>query len=255
MKPGRWRIVGAMLLCCSFLVGQAASRAAELTVDLGDARGVAMLGAIHRWDQDGNHRRPVDPKATIHAPEVDAKATDRGNGKWVFENLPPGKYDLLIMLHGRTRIEGFQYAPVLEFDPFLPADSAVDEDTREFIAGDVEKSRHYENKVVPLCMAGDKKVARVLVMLIRDQPTSYKPGTGTIRHEIWQYTWRHGGWLKEKRTKVMDRILLQVDELRRWTWLWDARLGGIEVKDSPMMVKYRLPKQSHTKRLVGLYPY
>ena len=104
-------------------------------------------------------------------------------------------------------------------------------------------------------MGGDKKAVRVLVMLVRDKPTSYKPGVGTIRHEIWQYTYRYGGWQKEKRTKVIDRILLPVGELRRWTWLWDARLGGIEVKDSPVTIKYQLPKRSDKKKLQGLYPY
>ncbi len=239
----------------SLLLWFATSEATELTVDLGDAQGVTLVGAINRWDQDGNHRRPVDPKATIHAPHVDAKAADRGHGKWVFQSLSPGRYDLLIMLHGRTRIEGFQYAPVLEFDPFISPDAAVDDDALDAIGDDVKKSRHYENKVVPLCVAGDKKTARVLVMLIRDQPTSYKPGAGTIRHEIWQYTWQYGGWAKEKRTKVIDRLLLQVAELRRWTWQWDPKLGGVEVKGSAVTLKYELPKRSAKKPLVGLYPY
>ena len=99
------------------------------------------------------------------------------------------------------------------------------------------------------------KVVRVLVMLIRDKPTSYTPGAGTMRHEIWQYTWKYGGWQKEKRTRVLDRVLLQVSELRRWTWLWDARLGGIEVKGAPLNVKYELSKPSATRELKGLYPY
>ncbi len=238
-----------------FVFGQTAANGARLSVDLGDAQGVTLVGAIHRWDRDGNARRPVDPKAQIHAPYVDAKATRAGNNRWVFEALPPGKYDLLIMAGDRVRIEGFQYAPVLEFDPFIPPEAAVDEDTRRSITEDIIKSRHYENKVVPLTMAGDKRAVRVLVMLIRDKPTSYTPGVGTMRHEIWQYTWQYGGWQKEKRTKVMDRILLQVAELRRWTWLWDPKLGGIEVKDAPVSVKYELPKPSGKGRLEGLVPY
>ena len=237
-----------------FFAAPISAEAAQATVDLGNARGVTLVGAIHRWDQDGNHRRPVDPKAKIHAPYVDAKATNMGSNKWVFRDLPPGKYDLLIMVGDRVRIEGFQYVPVLEFDPFLPPDAAVDDETRQFIVDDIRKSRHYENKVVPLYMAGDKKDVRVLVMLIRDQPTSYKPGAGTMRHEIWQYTWNYGGWRKQKRTKVMDRVLLQVAELRRWTWLWDPQLGGIEVKSSPVTVEYELPKPSDKRRLKGLYP-
>ena len=236
-------------------LGQPIAEGAQVTVELGDSRGVTLVGALGRWDDEGNLRRPVDPKAKIDAPRVDFKAADAGNNRWMFEDLPPGKYDLLIVAEGRVRIEGFTYAPVLEFDPFFPADATTDEDTRKLITTDVKRSRHYENKVVPLYMGGDKKVVRVLVMLIRDKPTSYKPGIGTIRHEIWQYTWQYGGWRKDKRTRVLDRLLLQVSQLRRWTWLWDGKLGGIEVKSQPITVRYELPKQSATKKLKGLYPY
>lgn len=257
MKSVRSSIAVTVVISSVLTIGQTTAEAAKLTVELGGARGVTLVGAINRWDRDGNPRRPVDPKAKIHAPKVDAKAVRDGDGKWVFEDLPPGRYDLLIMLHGRVRIEGFQYVPVLEFDPFLSPGAAVEDQARKSIADHVNKSRHYENKVVPLYMAGDKgkSVVRLLVMLIRDKPTSYTPGAGTIRHEIWQYTWQYGGWQKQKRTKVMDRILLQVDELRRWTWLWDARLGGIEVKSSPVTVEYELPGASGGRELKGLYPY
>jgi len=103
---------------------------------------------------------------------------------------------------------------------------------------------------------------RVLVMLIRDKPTSYEgesPGAATIRHEIWQYSRNYGAWQKEKRTKVMDRILMPRDQLRKWTWLWENKLGGIEVKDRGVTIKYELPDLSSTPnvtpKLKGLYPY
>ena len=260
MKAVRSSVALLPVLCLVLSVAAADAEAAKLTVDLGDSPGVTTVGAISRWGRDGNHRRPVDPKAKIDAPLLDATAAAAGGNRWIFADLPPGKYDLLIMgrdpsTDGPLRIEGWQYAPVLEFDPFFPARATTHEPTRKLVTDHIKKSRHFENKVVPLYMGGDKKAVRVLVMLIRDKPTSYKPGTGTIRHEIWQYTYKYGGWQKEKRTKVIDRILLQVSQLRRWTWLWDARLGGIEVKDSPVTFEYRLPKQSDEKKLKGLYPY
>jgi hypothetical protein len=95
----------------------------------------------------------------------------------------------------------------------------------------------------------------VLMMLIRDERTTYTPGAGTIRHELWQYSWHYGGWEKEKRTQVLDRVLLPVSELRQWTWLWDAKLGGIEVKAAPLVIQYQLPQKSSVKTLQGLYPY
>ena len=71
--------------------------------------------------QDGNHRNLPDPKAKIDATAVDAAAEKTGGGTWVFKNLPAGKYDLVILAKDRVRIEGFQYPPVKEFDPFIPA--------------------------------------------------------------------------------------------------------------------------------------
>jgi len=244
-----------VLLPCLVPAGAAAAR---LTVELGNLEGVTFVGAIQRWDQDGNHRRVPDSKAKIDAPAVDAKAVGAGDGRWVFQKLPKGKYDLVILAKGRRRIEGFQYVPVKEFDPFFPPNASVDAEARQFIVADIRKSPHYENKVEPLHLGGDKKAVRVLVMLLRDKPTSYEgdfPGAATIRHEIWQYSWNYGGWQKEKRTKVMDRVILHRDELRKWTWLWDPKLGGIDVRDKPIVIEYNLPRPSGDKKLKGLYPY
>ena len=94
-------------------------------------------------------------------------------------------------------------------------------------------------------------------MLIRDKATSFEadfPGAATIRHEIWQYSWNYGGWEKERRTRILDRSLLHRDELRKWTWLWDPKLGGIEVGAEPASIKYQLPSPAD-RRLKGLYPY
>jgi hypothetical protein len=251
----------AIIIFLSAIVSRPA-HAAELTVELSNSNNVTSVGAIQRWDKDGNHRNLPDQKAQIDAPAVDAAAKKTVGDKWVFKNLPAGKYDLVVLATDRVRIEGFQYPPVKEFDPFIPSDSAVDEETRDFIIDDIKKSPHYENKVEPLYLGGDAKAVRVLVMLIRDKPTSYEkesPGAATIRHEIWQYSWNYGAWQKEKRTKVMDRILMPRDQLRKWTWLWDVKLGGIEVKDRTVNIKYDFPGLASTpdaeSKLKGLYPY
>jgi hypothetical protein len=229
--------------------------AAKVTVRLTGGEGVVLVGAMHRWDQDGNALKPTNKDAIIDKPEAEAKAARAADGTWVFRDLAPGRYDLVLLGEKRLRIEGFEYAPVLEFDPFIPGTATCDEESREFIEKDIRKSEHYENKVQPLYLGGDKKVIRVLVQLIRDKPTSYTPGAGTMRHEIWQYTFNYGGWVKERRTRVLDRHLLQVSELRQWTWIWEPKLGGIEVKKKPIKIQYEVPREPDPKTLKGLYPY
>ena len=256
VKSVRQLTIAACACCLSLVLGVSDARAAKVTVDLGDAQGITSVGAIARWDKSGNHTVLPDEKAKIDAPRLDATATNEGKGQWVFKDLKPGKYDLVIMGENKLRIEGFEFAPVKEFDPFFkPTATVEDEESRDWILDDIKKSKHYENKVEPLYLGGDKKMVRILVMLIRDQPTSYTPGAGTMRHEIWQYTWNYGGWQKEKRTKVMDRVLMQVGDMRQWTWLWDPKLGAIEVKNSPVTIKYTMPGKNSAERLKGLYPY
>ncbi len=226
---------------------------ADLVVELVGSEGATAVGAFNRWDGDGNARKPVNTKAAIDPPEVDASAVDQGGGRWVFKNLPPGRYDLVVMGPERRRIEGWHYPPVLEFDPFFGPEATVEDDARKFITDDIRKSRHYENKVEPLAMGGDKQAIRVLVMLVRDLPTSYVEGAGTIRFEIWQYTWKYGAWVKEKRTRVLHRILLQVSELRQWNWLWEASLGNIEMTSRTKTIRYKIPGKSDSEMLKGLH--
>jgi hypothetical protein len=264
-------LVSGFILVSFALAGPRASFAAKVTVDIKSPQNVTFVGALHRWDQDGNLLKKINPKAKIDVPEVDYAAEkvgrlsksshEEGATQWVFKDLPAGKYDLVILADPRTRVEGFEFAPVLEFDPFYPGTATVDEEAREAIVDHIKKSPQYENKVEPLYLGqgkGEHQPVRVLMMLIRDKPTSYEgefPGAATLRFEIWQYSWNYGGWAKERRTKVMHRVILHRDELRKWTWLWDPKLGAIEVKQSPLTIEYEIPAASTEKKLKGLYPY
>jgi hypothetical protein len=230
--------------------------AGELVVDLGKSEGVEFVGALRRWDRDGNPRVPVDPKAKINVPVQAIKARRLAGNRWSFRELPKGRYDLVI-LAGRVRVEGFHYPPVSEFDPPLSPDAKAPEDARAWIVKDIANSRHFENKVVPLYLGGTEKQVRVLVQKVRDRPTSFDAKFGepvaTIRHEIWQYTNRYGGWSKDKTTKVLDRILLARKELQRWTWVWEPKLGGIEVKEKPLKLSYQLPRRFDARSTRGWF--
>jgi hypothetical protein len=254
------RLVYGAALLGLIVVTQAKTQlpAAEVKLHIQGAPALRLVGLIQRWDRDGNPVRPVDPKAKIDSP-VCISGQQQENGTWVFQKLNPGRYDFVILGNDRLRIDGFDFPPVLEFDPFFRGDSQVEAEHRETIEEDILGSRHYENKVEPLYYGGNDQVVRVLVMLIRDLPTSYEgdfPGAATIRHEIWQYTWAYGGWKKEKRTRVIDRCILHRDDLRKWTWLWDPRLGGVEVKSAndTLTIEYQFPDIG-ARQLKGLYPY
>jgi hypothetical protein len=147
---------------------------------------------------------------------------------------------------------------VLEFDPLLKHSAKIPEMPRTQVAKEIAQSRHYENKVTGLYYAGDDRQVRVLVQLLRDQPTSFDCQHGepvaTLRHEVWQYTNHYGGWVKEKRTRVLDRILMPKEKLRRWTWIWQPELGGIEIRKKPVTLSFELPLQYDPKRVQGLLP-
>jgi hypothetical protein len=231
----------------------------ELTMELGKSAGVTLVGAIRRWDEDGKARVPVDPKARIDSPRVDARAEPGPNGRWSFRNLAEGQYDLVVLATGHIRVEGFTYPPINEFDPFLAADARSPQDeTREWIVRDISRARHFENKVSPLFLAGDEKQVRILVQLVRDEPTSFDSDFGapaaTVRHEIWQYTNHYGGWVKDRSTRVLDRVLMARDELRLWTWVWQPRLGGIKVGEKPVTISYKLPVKFDPKSDRGWFP-
>ena len=238
---------------------QSCSCAADLVVEISNGAAVTFVGAVNRWDDDGNHRMPVDPKAKIQSPFVTASAAKADGGVWTFKGLPNGRYDLLILAGSRIRIEGFHYPPVQEFDPFLWHGKQPPQVDLAWISKDIANAKHYENKVSPLYLVGDDKQVRVLVQLLRDKPTSFDGQFGepvaTLRHEVWQYTNRYGGWAKEKRTKVFDRVLTGKSEMRTWTWIWEPQLGGIEVSGETKSIKYEVPTKFDPKVARGLLPY
>jgi len=256
--PNRRAILGAVALSC---VWTTSASAGDLVVALGGSDSVTKVGAVRRWDDDGNPRVPVDPKARIDAPRVDASAARDASGRWVFRDLAQGRYDLVVITSGKVRVEGFHYPPINEFDPFWPSDAPAPEDeTRAFVLNDIAKSRHYENKVSPLFFAAGEngKEVRVFVQLVRDQSTSFDGEFGspvaTARHEVWQYTNRYGGWVKDRSTRVFDRVLMARAELEKWTWVWEPKLGGIIVNAAPVTVTFPLPDRFDPRSARGWIP-
>jgi len=252
----RIRLLGSFFWIISWFVEPASG--GDLTVVLSRGEGVTLVGAFERWDCDGNPRTPVNPKAKITAPEVTAKAVRQDGNRWVFSKLRAGRYDLVILAAGRVRVEGFHYPPIAEFDPFLPASAQAPQEASDWIVKDIATAQHYENKVTPLFLAGDDKQIRILMQLVRDKETSFdaefRAPVATVRHEVWQYTNRYGGWVKDRKTKILDRILLPNKEFQRWTWIWEPKLGGIEVSKAPVEVTYTFPQNFDPQKDRGWLP-
>lgn len=234
------------------------AQAADLVVELGKSAGIQKVGAIQRFQGDGQSRRPIDPKAKIDAPALDAVAEPLAGNRWVFRGLSPGRYDLLILAQDRVRVEGFHYPPLQEFDPVLAPSATAPVEAQTQIQTVIKKSAHYENRVDLLFAAGNDKSVRVLMQLVRDQPTSFDAEYGqpiaTVRHEVWQFQYRYGGWVKEKKTVLLDRILMPRQEFQGWTWVWDPVLGGIDVANQPITLSYELPDRPDPATARGLFP-
>lgn len=247
------RTTACLLVIVSFFA-TTALQAGELRLRLENSDAVNFVGAFRRWDADGNPLKPVNPKAKIDVPEVDAQATSQDAGVWHFKQLEPGRYDLVLLLRDRVRVEGFHYPPIAEFDPTLPGQSpAPPAEIADWIRKDIAAARHYENKVTPLAMTGDRKQVRILMQLLRDDATSFDADFGapvaTLRHEFWQYTNRGGGWVKDRKTKVIDRLIGAKSDVTRWTWTWLPELGGIEIESGNQSreLTCTLPKVLKTK--------
>lgn len=278
-----------ILLAIVFMTGHSPLRAGDLTVKLkGDTSGITFFGAIQRWNEDGLAAKadgsPLipDTKAVITAPYADVQGVRQGNGDWQFKNLPAGVYDLILIKgDAKIRLEGFRFAPVLDFDPFLPPDAKVlrdveedgvvkekvdDAESREFVEKHIKTAPHYENKVVPVYLGGSykkgqpkPKFIRALVMLLRDETTTYEgdmAGAATIRFEIWQFDDKAGTYVKSRKTHVLHRLILTRDEIRKWAWLWDPALGNIEIpKSGSKTLEYTIPNVADAPNLEGLRPY
>ena len=89
MKTFFARLASLGVVACA-LAAPPPAPAGDMTVDLGPDASIASVGAVRRWDDDGKALTPVDPKAKIDAPRVDAQAVRQDESHWVFRDFPPG---------------------------------------------------------------------------------------------------------------------------------------------------------------------
>ncbi len=229
--------------------------AGELSLVLEGGERFELVGLVRRWDELGLPLQRVNPKARIDAPELAVRLEPVSSGRYVARDVPDGVYDLCLVDRRRAaRLEGFHFPPIIDFDPIWRTPPRPPAEAVTFVCRWIQKSRFYENKVTPLCVAGNDRAVRVFVQLLRDAGTTYDAQCGapvaTLRYEFWQFTNRLGVWDKERRNRVIYRLILPRAELARWQWLWCPRLGGIEVKGK-VELKLTLPSATDPD-VVGL---
>ena len=77
MRSQPSNLVLVAIIAGGIFLNSGSTGAGELIVDLGKSEGITLVGAISRWDEDGNARVAVDPKGQIESPRVDAPSRIR----------------------------------------------------------------------------------------------------------------------------------------------------------------------------------
>ena len=246
---------GVAIALASLFLQFAAVSAGELSVTIEPASRVASIGVVCRFAADGTLVRPVDPKAQFEAPYRDGIST---SVPATFSSLKNGTYDLIIFLKDGTRLEGFHIPPFDELDEVgdVKFSDPPPQEVQDQIVKLIKNSKYYENKVTPLFLRGQDEHVRVLMQLLRDEATSFDAEYGapvaTVRYELWQFTNRFGTWSRDRKSKVLHRVLESKDKLTKRRWLWASELGGFTITDETPQQKviYQVPE--HQEDLPGL---
>jgi len=204
---------------------------------------------------------------------------DAAKGTYVVDDLAPGKYDLAIETKGgRTdgivlHLEGEEAKPTYDLEvatgkltaqrfdiqPFLEENQVVDDKERDAIVrqqlrinklmdyiGKLSTVQRFEDKVRPLWVHGTRDEAIVLMELTRDREFyASKQGEAIWRIETWPFQWVSGVWHKPRKgLRVWQRLRLQGDAWTKLGYVFDPRLGGIEVKaGKDTTVDHALPEK------------
>ena len=126
----------------------------------------------------------------------------------------------------------------------LPASSELAAADRAWLLKWVDNVKAFENKRRVLFIRGDDASAKLLVELIRDQPTTLAAPEPAVfwRVEIWTFRKLHGGWEKTG-YKVQERENLSAREFRKLSRVFEAALGGFVVPavGRAIVPDYKLP--------------
>jgi len=109
---------------------------------------------------------------------------------------------------------------------------------------DVCKVSRFENKIRALYVHGMRKHARVFIEMGRDKAFYNSGDKVTWRVEIWDFLWKGDVWDNPNKMQLtVERAKIPVMDFRKMTWVFDPRLGAIEVVGGADVTEfnYRLP--------------
>jgi len=142
--------------------------------------------------------------------------------------VPPGTYDLHVETADGRVLEGADLR-VSAPEGARPFSERDEQAIRERIAA----MKLFENEKTVLALRGAGERARVLVKLVRTEPTSYDGEFGepvaVFRWEVWEFRRRTGSWVKEGAPRVLRRFLVPRRRSNELRWEFLPELGGIEL--------------------------
>ncbi|MBL7223443.1 MAG: hypothetical protein ISS72_06305 [Candidatus Brocadiae bacterium] len=249
MRKGLMSIVLAMGLCAAAPAGTG-----RVVGKLTPAGRAVRVGAVER----------VPPTIMKLLDKTHWGRLDEARGSYVVDNLKPGTYDLAVETKaGRIegvvlRVRGEAGQAVYDLEPatgaiatqrfdieqYLEEGQAVSDEERAKIirtklrvdklidrVTKLTKVSRFIDKVRPLWVHGTRQRAVVLVELTRDRAFyASKGGEAIWRVETWPFVWMSDVWHKPRKgLRVWQRLRLQGDAWSRLGYVFDPRLGGVEV--------------------------
>lgn len=208
-------------------------RAAELHATITPADKVAKVYAVDR-------RARSWPK-----PKYEAK---REGDAWVVSGLSAGYYDLWIDTD-KGVVEGANMKIINEIGEVeVPGEDVppLSDRDKKKIADYCMTMKIFENNRRVLAIDGHKERARVLIEKLMTAQTSLPSEEPIVfwRPEVWQFEFMYGGWVKNKRSTVLEREKLTYPMWRQLRYRFDPQIGGIKVADdAPARVTYQLPAE------------
>jgi hypothetical protein len=152
-----------------------------------------------------------------------------GGGARFEIDVPSGTYDLHFELEEGLKIDGadLRVSAAEDAPPLRQRD-------RDAITKRILAMRLFENEKHVLAIDGAGERAKVLVKLVRTNPTSYDRKYGEpiaiFRWEVWNFRKRTGSWVRERKCQVLRRFLVPKKKMDELKWDFLPALGGVDVK-------------------------